>query len=59
MIASLNPRNAIVALVSAGLLSSALFVDDRKIFVLTLFTRIVIFRVWPRQASISSWAYGG
>ena len=59
MIAWLNPRNAIVALVSAGLLLLPLYSSmTGNIFVLTLFTRIVIFALAAASLNLIM-GYGG
>jgi branched-chain amino acid transport system permease protein len=59
MIASLNARNAIVALVSAGLLLLPLYSSmTGNIFVLTLFTRIVIFALAAASLNLIM-GYGG
>src|SRR4051812_49584332 len=59
MIASLNPRNAIVALVSAGLLLLPLYSSmTGNVFALTLFTRIVIFALAAASLNLIM-GYGG
>src|SRR6202023_1556931 len=59
MIASLNARNAIVALVIAGLLLLPLYSSmTGNIFVLTLFTRIVIFALAAASLNLIM-GYGG
>jgi branched-chain amino acid transport system permease protein len=59
MIASLDARNAIVALVSAGLLLLPLYSSmTGNIFVLTLFTRIVIFALAAASLNLIM-GYGG
>ena len=59
MIASLNARNAIAALVVAGLLLLPLYTSmSGNIFVLTLFTRIVIFALAAASLNLIM-GYGG